>query len=143
MTNLQMPTKMESSSLFLMGFNDTFSLSSLPTWLTTPKSKPLIFLYSIFFSHFRRVLLCCIKYLGNLPCPRCLVHKSEIHELGTKRDFKRRETKIRVDDDRRRMLVETAREMLYEKGVRPSAKAISNLLASRSLTPTRVSSWCL
>jgi len=37
------------------------------------------------------------------------------------------------------MLVETAREMLYEKGIRPGAKAISNLLASRSLTPTQVS----
>ena len=81
-----------------------------------------------------------IKYLGNLPCPRCLIHKSEIHELGTKRDFKRRETKVRVDDDRRRMLVETARGMLYKNGLRPSARGISDLLASRSLTPTRVSS---
>jgi hypothetical protein len=56
-----------------------------------------------------------------------------------KRDFKRRKIKIRVDDDRRRMLVETAREMLYLKGIRPSAKAISDLLASGSLIPTRVS----
>jgi len=37
------------------------------------------------------------------------------------------------------MLVETAQEMLYEKGIQPSVKAIPNLLASRSLTPTRVS----
>ena len=37
------------------------------------------------------------------------------------------------------MLVETAQEMLYVNGIRPSAKAISDLLASRSLTPTRVS----
>ena len=29
-----------------------------------------------------------------------------------------------------RMLVDTAREMLYLKGIRPSAKAISDLLAS-------------
>jgi len=84
MTNLWMPTKMESSSLFLMGFNDTFSLSSLPTWPTTLRSKPLISYSVIFFIHFCRVLLCCITYLGNLPCPCCLVHKSEIRELGTK-----------------------------------------------------------
>lgn len=37
------------------------------------------------------------------------------------------------------MLVETAREMVYVKGIRPSAKAVSDLLASRSLTPTQVS----
>ena len=89
---------------------------------------------------FIRVLLCCIKYLGNFPCPRCLVHKSEIQDLGTKRDLTRRETKKRLDDDRRRMLVETARDMLYVDGIRPGAKAISNLLASRALIPTKVSS---
>ena len=68
------------------------------------------------------------------------MHKSEIQELGTKRDINRRETKRRVDDDRRRMLVETAREMIYQDGVRPGAKAVSRLLDSRALNPTRVSS---
>ena len=67
------------------------------------------------------------------------MHKSEIQDLGTKRDINRRETKKRVDDDRRRMLVETARDMIYVDGVRPGADAISNLLASRVVTPTRVS----
>jgi hypothetical protein len=38
------------------------------------------------------------------------------------------------------MLVDTARDMIYVDGVRPGADAISNLLASRGLTPTRVSS---
>ena len=67
------------------------------------------------------------------------MHKSEIQDLGSKRDINRRETKKRVDDDRRRMLVETARDMIYVDGVRPEADAISNFLASRSVTPTRVS----
>jgi hypothetical protein len=67
------------------------------------------------------------------------VHKSEIQDLGTKRDLARREIKKRVDDDRRRMLVETARDMVYMEGVRPGAKSIANLLASRALIPTRVS----
>jgi len=74
-----------------------------------------------------------------MPCPRCLINKCDIKDLGMKRDLKRRETKKRVDDDRRRMLVETAREMIYTKGVRPGAKSISNLLHSCSLVPTRVS----
>lgn len=38
------------------------------------------------------------------------------------------------------MLVETAREMIYQDGVRPGAKAVSRLLDSRALNPTRVSS---
>ena len=37
------------------------------------------------------------------------------------------------------MLVETARDMIYVDGVRPGADAISKFLASRSVTPTRVS----
>jgi len=72
-------------------------------------------------------------------CPRCLINKCDIKDLGTKPDMKRRETKKRVDDDRRKMLVETAREMVYTKGVRPGAKSISNLVHSRSSVPTRVS----
>lgn len=58
-----------------------------------------------------------------------------------KRDSKQWETKIRVDDDRRRMLVETAREMIYEHGVRPGADSVLELLGSKALTPTRVSFW--
>jgi hypothetical protein len=56
-----------------------------------------------------------------------------------KRDSRRRETKIRVDDDRRRMLVESAREMIYQHGVRPGADNVVSLLNSKALTPTRVS----
>jgi hypothetical protein len=59
-----------------------------------------------------------------------------------KRDINRREMKIRVDNDRRRMLVETAREMIYEHGVRPGAANVLSLLGSKALTPTRVSFQC-
>ena len=86
-----------------------------------------------------RVLLCCIRFLGNWPCPCCLVHKSEIQELGTKHDMNRQEVKKRVDDDRRHMLVDTAWEMIYENGVRPGHKVVSRLLDSRALNPMRMS----
>ena len=65
--------------------------------------------------------------------------KSEIQDLGTKRDINWWETKRRVDDDWRHMLVETAWDMIYIDGVWPGAKAISNLLASQAVTPTQVS----
>ena len=71
------------------------------------------------------------------------MHKSEIEDLGTKQDLNRRETKRRVDDDRWCMLVETARDMIHKDGVRPGAKAISQLLESRSLNPTRAISSAL
>ena len=37
------------------------------------------------------------------------------------------------------MLVETARDMIYVDSVRPGSDAVSNLLASRVVTPTQVS----
>jgi hypothetical protein len=57
-------------------------------------------------------------------------------------DLKRRETKIRVDDDRQRMLVETAQEMIYEHSVRPGADNILELLGSKALMPSWVSYQC-
>lgn len=48
---------------------------------------------------FFRVLLAGIKYLGDFPCPRCLVPKSQIPDLGTKNDQKRRERHVRVDNE--------------------------------------------
>ena len=50
--------------------------------------------------------------------------------------------KIRVDDDRQRMLVETAQEMIYEHGVQPGADNVLELLGSKALTPMWVSSQC-
>ena len=83
-----------------------------------------------------RVLLSCIKYLGNSPCPRCLVEKCKIHELGTKLDKRHREKFPRVDNEHRVQAVATARRWIFTKGVRVGAKSIGDLL--QSLTPTQV-----
>ena len=104
------------------------------------------------FNFSTRVLLCCIRFLSNWPCPHCLVHKSEIQDLGTKQDINRQETKRHADDDRWHMLVETAQDMIYVDGVWPGSDAISKLLASQVAMPTWVSTsvklhilatWCL
>jgi hypothetical protein len=68
------------------------------------------------------------------------VHKSEIQELGTKRDINWWDTKRRIDDERWHMLVETPQEMIYQDGVRLDAKVISQFLESQALNPTHVSS---
>lgn len=87
-----------------------------------------------------RVLLACIKHLGSMPCPRCLVPKDHIRDIGKKVDMSRRDRLARVDDDRRKRKVEAARRFIYEQGKRPNSKAVTNILGSKSLTPTRVRS---
>lgn len=73
-----------------------------------------------------------------MPCPRCLVLKDQIHDIGKKVDISRRERLVRIDDNHRRHKVELARRIIYEQGKRPNSKAVANLLDSNSLTPTRV-----
>ncbi|KAF4622074.1 hypothetical protein D9613_008985 [Agrocybe pediades] len=84
-----------------------------------------------------KVLLACIKYLSEHPCPRCLVKKCDIHNIGTKLDMKRREQLRRVDDDHRRSKVEQARKLIYTKGYSPGSERVSDILESMSLSPTR------
>jgi hypothetical protein len=122
---------MESNDGFFHGFS--------PTLLTIPKSKPLSPLRShLILIGFFRVLLASIKYLGNCPCPRCLITKDQIHEIGMKRDKQRREKLSRVDSDRRKRTIELARKLIFDKGIRPGSKFVTKLLDENSLTPNRV-----
>lgn len=77
--------------------------------------------------------------MGKHPCPRCLIEKDDIADLGTKVDIERRKQLTREDDDRRRRLVEKARRKIYMKGIPVNSTAVSNIIAEGSLTPTRVS----
>ena len=98
---------------------------------------------AFFDAFFDRILLACIKYLGNFPCPRCSLPKHQISELGTKNDKKRREKLARVDNEHRRDMVELARKWIYEKGVNVKSKPIQGLLDPKGWTPTRVRSFDL
>ena len=86
-----------------------------------------------------RILLTCVRYLGNLPCPRCRVHKDQVVELGSVRDIKRWGDKRRVDDEYRQGHVEAARRLIYREGLSIHSNKVKNLLDPMSLTPTRVS----
>jgi len=88
---------------------------------------------------FTRILLANIKFLGQCPCPRCLVKKVDVPKMGTKSDMTRREATARVDDDARRWNIKRARKLIFEKGVRIEGKHIRDLLGPQSLVPTRVS----
>ncbi|KAF9521934.1 hypothetical protein CPB83DRAFT_872126 [Crepidotus variabilis] len=88
-----------------------------------------------------KVLLACIKYLAQCPCPRCLVLKSKIPRLGTKPDMKDRLKLTRVDNVHIHLDIETVRKWLFEKGINVSSKHVMDILGAKSLTPTCLGVW--
>jgi hypothetical protein len=78
-----------------------------------------------------------MKFLAQCPCPRCLVKKDQIGEMGTKLDARHRANE-RVDNDARRSKVEMTRSWIFERGYSVAGTAVENILAPTSLVPTRV-----
>lgn len=97
---------------------------------------PRIFTYSADYPE--KILLATIRYLGICPCPRCLIQKSQISEMGTKLDARRRTQKARVDDDSWRAKIARVRGWIYEQGDRIAGKWVERLLFPGSWVPTRV-----
>ncbi|KZP03324.1 hypothetical protein FIBSPDRAFT_1055351 [Athelia psychrophila] len=84
-----------------------------------------------------KVLLASIKYLGRCPCPRCLVEKKQIPEMGTIRDMKRRERLARVDTAHLQHDVNRAREYMFQNGVPATGASVEGKLGATSRVPTR------
>ncbi|KAJ3571321.1 hypothetical protein NP233_g3834 [Leucocoprinus birnbaumii] len=94
-------------------------------------------IYPRFFSYSadypEKVLLATIRDKGLFPCPRCLVHRSELHNMGLRRDKKTRMEKLRVflfDQ------VSTARNEMYRLGHTVRSQAVEALLSGVSAVPT-------
>ncbi|KAL6303260.1 hypothetical protein BKA93DRAFT_735257 [Sparassis latifolia] len=83
-----------------------------------------------------KVLLATVRDMGGCPCPRCLVPKAKIDQLGTAADMRQRETLRRVDDTERRRKVAQARKFVYDLGFAVNSTAVDNLLQSESWVPT-------
>jgi hypothetical protein len=118
-----------------------YSLDSSHIWLITQRSKSSAYTYLKFILTprvFNRVLLSCIRNLGNCPCPRCLIKKKHIPGLGTMVDGQRR-ARLRTCDQNYQAKIETARKIIYEKGYVVNSKAVDRVIGSESSTPTRVS----
>jgi hypothetical protein len=84
------------------------------------------------------VLLACIRNLGVSPCPRCLIKREYIKDLGTQADSQRR-AKLRTCDKGYRFDIETVREIIYKKGYVVNSEAVNDIIGPKSYTPTRVS----
>ena len=78
--------------------------------------------------------------MGNHPCPRCLVKKSNIGRLGWARDIKDRVTKARHDDTTYKEKVQAARNIIYAKHFAVNSESVETILKPESLVPTIASS---
>ena len=64
---------------------------------------------------------------------------SRVHNLGTAKDARERETLARVDDNVRQSKIKSARTHIYESGLGVMSAAVEDLLKDQSLVPTSVS----
>ncbi|KAH9835781.1 uncharacterized protein C8Q71DRAFT_709596 [Rhodofomes roseus] len=96
---------------------------------------PRFFLYSADYPE--KILLACIRYLAECPCPRCYVRKENIHLMGTARDMQQRAKHMRFDTEPIQFDIELTRRWIFQDGVPPNSKRITKVLGARSLLPIR------
>jgi hypothetical protein len=75
-----------------------FSLGFSHIQPTIQKSRYHALTLSLILTVFSRILLASIKFLGQCPCPRCLVKKADVPKMGMKSDL-RRQDKLQCIDD--------------------------------------------
>ena len=85
-----------------------------------------------------RIILASIRDKGICPCPRCLVPKSTIRNLGTTNDRRLRETLLRSDNPKRRSEISSARCIIYEENYMVNSAAVEKILKQESLVPNLV-----
>ena len=85
-----------------------------------------------------RVLLSCIRFLGECLCPRCLVKKADVPQMGKPTDMFTRQAYPRVNDCGYQSLINKARKHIF-KGKSISSKVVEDLLKDHSWVPIRVS----
>ncbi|KAG1850718.1 hypothetical protein C8R48DRAFT_544470, partial [Suillus tomentosus] len=63
-----------------------------------------------------KILLACIIFLGQYPCPFCLVIKDKIDRLGNRMDWFQQEKGVQVDDHHWRSMIEHVHEFIFKLG---------------------------
>lgn len=113
-----------------------------PRIFTYSADYPEKYVYSICIlnsidSNFTRVLIATVRNLGGCPCPRCLIPKNRIQNMGMPQDRQQRQTLSR-SDEKRRMLVNDARSLIYEHNYAVGSAAVEHILKPQSWVPTSV-----
>jgi hypothetical protein len=85
-----------------------------------------------------RILMACIRNLGNCPCPRCTLPLSDVHLVGTTRDRRNRKKLARTDDHRYKLTISNARKAILDRNYAVNSAVVERLLKPRSLVPTTV-----
>ncbi|THU86023.1 hypothetical protein K435DRAFT_805422 [Dendrothele bispora CBS 962.96] len=96
---------------------------------------PRLFSYSADYPE--KVLIACIKYLGEWLCTRCLIPMDDVHLLGLKRDMINRGKLRREFTENHKRKIEDARRFIFEDGYGVESEAVKRILAFGSLTPSR------
>ena len=137
--NSSKPIQQDLTSSFLIVLSEKFSLASSHIQLIIPKGKShLTALTTKNNQSINRVLLSCIKQLGQRPCPTCLVSKKNVQFLGTMDDTQTRRNKKRKDDKTYQSKISATREHIYLKGGLLNGKWLHDRLNAESLVPTQV-----
>ncbi|EPQ53855.1 hypothetical protein GLOTRDRAFT_44791 [Gloeophyllum trabeum ATCC 11539] len=95
---------------------------------------PRIFVYSADYPE--KVLIATVRDMGQCPCPRCLVTKDKLADLGSKEDRTLRQQATRTDDDARRARVREARKLIYDAGYVVNGDRVEDVLKAESLVPS-------
>jgi hypothetical protein len=84
--------------------------------------------------------LATIKYLGKCPCPRCILKKGQINELGTKQDANCRIKLNHIDTLADQEIVEKARKHVFQGFKVDGSKVGGGFIGldSESRVPTQV-----
>ncbi len=83
-----------------------------------------------------RVLIATTRDMGGCPCPRCIVPKDQIRNLGTASDKNMREGGKRRFTDEIREKIAQARKYIYKDGYAVNSEKVEKLLKPESLVPT-------
>ncbi|KAG8696869.1 hypothetical protein FRC08_006873 [Ceratobasidium sp. 394] len=94
---------------------------------------PRIFTYSADYPE--KVLIATIKDFGTHPCPRCLIIKPELSQLGLAKDMNICKD-FRRDGDEQRSKVLDARRLAYHDGYVVNSSYVEKILSSMSGVPT-------
>ena len=121
-----------------MAFYADFIPEFLLTQLTILKSELANTMRAHLMSNSSRVLLASIRDKGSRPCPRCLISKQEIKNLGLPKDRQQRVQFPRVDNLQRQNKISSARRIIYEENYRVNSAAVEHILKEESLVPTSV-----
>ena len=89
-------------------------------------------------SHVFRVKIVTIRDFGTYPCPRCLVTKDKIPEIGKDEDRRIRVETHQTDTVEQQNRVDQARKNLYEGGYALSGEHVDGILKELLLVPMRV-----